>query len=134
MVFFFFVITLEPGMSVWFAPVQYTGTSLSFPDRRGTPVLAAFRDVCVRVVLFIPSIIFKPEISKEDTQSFRIEMSVWCAPVSRDTWLIRKHLLLGPYSRLMPRALVGFLGGRAFSYERSTPVLLNPWSRTHNAG
>ena len=29
----------------------------------------------------------------------------------RDTSLIRKHLLLGPYSRLMPRALWGSEGG-----------------------
>ena len=46
----------------------------------------------------------------------------------RDISLIRRRLPLGPYSRLMPRALWEVLGGHkalggwALSHERGTPV------------
>jgi len=42
------------------------------------------------------------------------------AEPDRGTSLIRKHLLLGPYSRPMPRA--DDPRGVAFSYARGTPV------------
>ena len=42
----------------------------------------------------------------------------------RDISLIRRRLPLGPYSRLMPRALWEVLGGWALSHERRTPVYI----------
>jgi len=39
----------------------------------------------------------------------------------RGTSLIRNRLLLGPYSRTMPRVIQWTYGGGAVSYQRGTP-------------
>jgi len=55
-----------------------------------------------------------------DEEEGQAHLMTW--DLYRGTSLIRKRLLLGPYSRHMPRALWWSLGGGAVSHERGTPV------------